>query len=95
MSHLTSSLQEFLVRHCWGAAVAPQLLNLGLNTQSDTTQKVHLQLLETQKNLKHLRRRYQKLHKDHHNLIGEFCVSESSIILSGESENLLQLFLWF
>jgi len=95
VSHLTSCLQEFVVRHCWGAAVAPQLLNLGLNTQSDTAQKANLQLLETQKNLKHLRRRYQKLHKDHHNLIGGFCMCESSIIPSGEFENLLQLFLGF
>jgi hypothetical protein len=95
VSHLTSCLQEFIVRHCWGAAVAPQLLNLGLNYQSDTAQKAHLQLLETQKNLKHLRRRYQKLHKDHHNLIGEFCMSESNIILSVEYEHLRQLFLGF
>jgi hypothetical protein len=83
------------VRHCWGPAVAPQLLKLGLNTQSDTAQNAHSQLLETQKNLKHLRRRYQKLHKDHHNLIGEFCGSESSIVLSGEFKCLLQFFLVF
>lgn len=90
---MTSCLQEFVVRHSWGAAVAPQLLNTGLNIQSDTAQKAHLQLLETQKNLKYLRRRYQKLNKDHHKLIGEFSVFGSSIILPRELERMLHLFL--
>jgi hypothetical protein len=68
------NLQDFLVRHSWGPAVAPQLLKLGLEAQCDAANKACAQLLEANKNLKQLKRRYQKLYRDHHNLIGEFCV---------------------
>jgi hypothetical protein len=82
MSQLTSSLQDFVAKHSWGTVAAPQLLlKLGLKTQRDTTHISHSQLLEAHKNFKQLKRRYQKLHKDHHNLIGEFCLSGSNVHL--------------
>ncbi|KAJ9591199.1 hypothetical protein L9F63_002270 [Diploptera punctata] len=67
---LADNLRDFLIEHSWGSTVAPQLLQLGLVHRCSTAQKSHAQLLETHKHFKLLKRRYQKLHKDHHNLIG-------------------------
>jgi len=77
VSQLTCSLRDFVVEHSWGAAVASQLLKLGLETRSDMAHKLHSQLLEAHKNFKQLKWRYHKLNKDHHNLIGEFHMSGS------------------
>jgi hypothetical protein len=69
-----------MVEHCWGTVATPQLLKLGLKAQCDTTHISHSQLLESHKNLKQLKRRYQKLQKDHHNLIGELHVLGSNVV---------------
>ncbi|PNF30854.1 LisH domain-containing protein ARMC9, partial [Cryptotermes secundus] len=70
VKRLTGNLRDFLVNHSWGSAVAPRLLKLGLEAQCNTAHKAYAQLLEANRNLKQLKRRYQRLYKDHHNLLG-------------------------
>ncbi|XP_021928182.1 lisH domain-containing protein ARMC9-like isoform X3 [Zootermopsis nevadensis] len=69
MSQLESSLREFVVDQSWGKVVAPQILKLVLESRCDSTRGSHSRFLEAH-NFKKLKQRYQKLQKDHHNLIG-------------------------
>jgi hypothetical protein len=77
MRRLTNSLQDFLVRHSWGPAVAPRLLKLAVEAQRDAAYKANGQLLEVNRQLAQLKQSYQRLYKDHQNLIGEFRMSSS------------------
>ncbi|XP_069681051.1 lisH domain-containing protein ARMC9-like isoform X2 [Periplaneta americana] len=95
---LAGSLRNFVVGHCWGAGVAPRLLQLSL---VDGVHKSHSQLLEAHKNYKQLKRRYQKLHRDHHNLIGiaaeltgalESSVKGQAVDLKATLHNCTQIF---
>jgi hypothetical protein len=57
--------------------VAPRLFKLGVEAQCDAACKACGQLLEANKKLGQLKQGYQRLYKDHHNLIGELCMSSS------------------
>ncbi|PSN46182.1 LisH domain-containing protein ARMC9 [Blattella germanica] len=70
VKRLSTTLQDFVIEHSWGPTVAPRLLQMGLESQCNLIPKSYSQLLETHKHFKHLKSRYQKLHKDHHKLIG-------------------------
>ncbi|CAG2063949.1 unnamed protein product, partial [Timema podura] len=69
-SSLRVSVEQFVVDHCWGEGVSPRLVAMCSTSQTAPPSQRRLHCTEVHRSYHELKRRFHRLNKDHHNLIG-------------------------